>query len=300
MTNKSLKFLFALPLVALPVSIMAQPVFTDPVGAVSVEVNGLQALSHPFQKAKSYQGVVGPNPGTSVALSNVPALSGQYYLQVLSGAAAGQVASLVASTSSSVTLDGAIDGLAEGDSVAIRAHVTLGDIAASIAGGVEDSTTITLYNLDGSFSSFEAFSGTWFDDSFNPVDDVVVYPGEGFVLGLPSSESMTFVGSVSVDPVVVPVPASVSFVGSLNPVPSVSNPSSLGQIFGSLDEGSTLTIYTTEGSLLIAESFESFGGSWFDADFSVVDSFSYAAPASVAVFGSGPGVATLPPAFTQP
>ncbi|MCC5839611.1 MAG: hypothetical protein JJT96_05755 [Opitutales bacterium] len=300
MTNKSLKFLFALPLVALPASMMAQPVYTDPVGAVSVQASGLSALHFPLQKAKIYQGTVSSVGGATVGLASVPPLSGALYLQVLSGSAVGTVSSVVASDGSSVTTESAISGLAVGDSVAVREHTSLGDLSASIEGGAPDSATITLYNLDGTISNFEAFGGEWFDGDFTPSDDVIVAPGEGFVLALPSDITITFVGSVSVDPVLVPLSTSLGFVGNLNPVPSLANPSSVGQLFGNLADSSTITIYMGDGSFEVSNFLEAFGGEWFDPDFTPSDDLSISAPAAVAVFSAEPGVAVIPPAFVAP
>ncbi len=281
--------------------IHATSVYTDPVGAVVYNLDaGAYVISAPLQKAKIFQGVLEDVDGAELTIGSSVSLDGPSYVQVLSGAAGGAIVTVASVSGSSVVLEDTIPGLAAGDSVAVRGHLVLADLVSAAGGAIPDQTTITLYNLDGTTSSYETFDNIWYDGDFGVASNVEVYPGEGFVLGLPAAAELTMVGSVAVDPVLVPLNSGVlALVGSLNPAPSVANPSSIGQIFGNLGDESTLTLYSDDGALAAVASYESFGGSWFDPDFTGVDDESLAAPNSFAVLSSDISYAILPPAFSS-
>lgn len=263
MTNKSLKFLFALPLVALPASMMAQPVYTDPVGAVSFAGGaGGYIMSAPMQHAKLFQGSISGIAGEVVTMSgSVPELSGAIYAQVISGASAGVIVNVVAATGSDVTLESAA-GLSVGDVVALRPHFTIADL-----GELPDFSSVSIFNADGSVVDGSFVFGEW----DIPVD-TVIYPGEGFVLTAGDDFQITFLGSVAVDPVVVPLAAGgiSNFVGTLNPVSSpASNAASFLETFGGLPDFSSVSIYAL-GDLTDSVAFDVVFGEW-SGDVSGVD-----------------------------
>lgn len=248
---------------SLALPIHATSVYTDPVGAVVVDVvPGFQTMSVGLQKAKVFQGAADSVNNDVIGVSvGADVLASPHYVQVLSGDAMGTVATVVEADASSVTTSPAILGLAAGDSIAVRPHVTLGDISTDPE--LPDGAFITIYNADGSSEVFEYFSSTtlgaeegiWGDAAFENANNVAVFPGEGFVLNNPGAAvSATFVGAVSVDAVALPVGPAFSVVGTLNPVSTAT----LADVFGELSPGSFLTVYSDDGQLSAVEVYEAF------------------------------------------
>lgn len=301
MTNKSLKFLFALPLVALPVSIMAQPVFTDPVGAVSeILPAGAQVKSLSLTKASAYQGAVQSVDGTTVGLSGVSSVSGPSYLHVLSGAAAGSIVSIDSFGLNSVVIASAVTGLSVDDTVAIREHNTLADLASYI--GAVDGDVVTLFNPDGSSIQAEYFDGFgWYDESADAVvDSLPIYPGEGFSLTLNGSREAVFIGTVSTNPVNVQFGAGViSLVGTMSPVAGQE----IGGMFPSFVDEDSVSFYVSSGGNLVQTGVFSFfdGFGFYDeATDTIVDDAVVLPGTAIVVSSSSPGFAVLEPAFVQP
>ena len=296
--------------VALPLH--ATSVYTDPVGAVVVDVvPGFQTMSVGLQKAKVFQGAVDSVNGDSIGVTvGADVLASPHYVQVLSGDAMGTIATVVDADGSSVTTSPAILGLAAGDSIAVRPHVTLGDIATEPE--MADGSTITIYNPDGTSELFEYFSsatlgtdeGIWGDAASEPANEVAIFPGEGFVLNNSGAAvSATFVGAVSVDAVALPVGPSFSIVGSLNPVST----STLAGVYGSVAPGTSITVYSADGQLSVVEIYEAFDAAdlgmgegivFGDSANEIADDDVLAAFLGTVVNPSAPGVLMIPAAYS--
>ncbi len=280
--------------VALPAQ--AVSVYTDPVGAVAMEVpSGISVVSDVFIQPILYQGPVTEVSGVEIGLESVPSLNEAAFLHVVSGAAAGKVSSIVASGGSSVTVENAI-GLSEGDVVAIRNHQTVG----SFLEGAEfsDGDTLTLYNLDGSTETLTYFAGFgWFDSGFVSGEDFVIFPGEAIVLNTTAGFSLISLGAVTVHPVTVEFGANnVAFLGSINP----TSEAAIGDIFaGSVTGGDTVTVYqNVAGSFGVAGSYTFFEGFGFYNDsFEPADSVGIPVGEGVALISGQAGTVNLPPAF---
>jgi hypothetical protein len=225
MTNKSLKFLFALPLVALPASIMAQPVFTDPVGAVSRSLtDGLHVIGADFVAPIEFQGQMSSAAGStiSIASGDLSAFGGgDHYVEILSGAYAGLMMDIVSAAATAVTVSDPVDVLVGDESFAIRGHTRLSDILGSGDFGGAFGAAVILFDDFGNESQFvnSSSAGDWVDAFSGDFADPVIAPGKGFVLALSEPASYTSVGSVKVGPTLVPitggfVPNVISF---LNP-----------------------------------------------------------------------------------
>jgi hypothetical protein len=240
--------------------------YTTPVGAtVQTLASGAAPLSFTFQHPKLFQGAVSGATGAviTVDVSEISAqlLTVPHLVQVVSGPATGKVATIIDTNGSSITTDPAISGLVATDTIAIRKHFTLGDIQTTPE--LVDSTTISIYNASGALEVYEYFSsstlgtptGLWADSEGIDATNTAIFPGEGVVFNnAGAAVELTQLGTVSVDPVEVSVGPSFSLVGSLNPVST----STIGEVFGSLPVGSTLTAYSSDGSFTQIEAYEQF------------------------------------------
>lgn len=230
MTNKSLKFLFALPLVALPVSIMAQPVFTDPVGAVSRSLtDGLHVIGADFVTPINFQSQMSGASGStiSVASGDLSAFGGgDHYVEILSGAYAGLMMDIVSASATSVTVSDPVDVLNGDESFAVRSHTRLSDILGGGDFGGAFGAAVILFDDIGNETQLvnSTSAGDWVDAFSGDAADPVIRPGNGFVLALSEAATYTSIGSVKTGPTLVPitggfVPNIISF---LNPVSGVS------------------------------------------------------------------------------
>jgi hypothetical protein len=169
------------------------------------------------------------------------------------------VVDVSASSGDTVTTASPIS-VSAGDTVAIRPHFVVSDLGDSFA----DGTSVTIYNSDGSpttVSFRDNFLGTgWVGESDTPI-----YPGEGFVLNTPEPFSVTFMGAVSVDPILFSAAGGVTnLVGSVSP-----NAANAEQIFNSLPESSSISVYQQGGSLtsptIYSKQPDFLGGGWTPA-----------------------------------
>ncbi len=240
---------------------VADPVATDPVGYVTVDIPaGLSILSLPMQKSSVYAGEVTAVAGTSVTCSIVTLDAGFYYVQVVSSAGAlGKVANVSSVSGGVITVDPAITGLAVSDQIVVRPHFVLSDVYATPE--FSDGSTITVYTPAGSKESFEYISsgtlglptGLWADSLSEDASNVAILPSEGFVFSnAGAAASVVVTGAVATDPISAELGASFSIVGSNSPTDSVT----IATIFADLPIGSTITVYASDGSLSVLNSYE--------------------------------------------
>lgn len=257
----------------------------------------------PLLGAVQFTGAIDSNgvsgDGLTLSASSLPAsLDFPCYVHVVGGSAAGSFASVVSNSSGSVTLESAISGLAAGDSFRVVSHSTLSDVTSASQSSVPDSSTVTVYNADGSNVTYTTFGNQWFDSDFGSADNVILFPGEGVVINLQSETTLVFTGAVNTVPFQVTVSSgAVNLVGSVNPS-TPSGSSSLGAALSSLPDSSTITIYSGDGSLTIVGTFTLFGGTWFDSDFQAQE-ISVAAPSVIVVNPQGTSSVSLPAAYTS-
>jgi len=96
---------------------------TDPVGYVTLSgASGGYIVTIPLVKSTVFEASVNADGTTTLSFdSTVPALTGQNYVQVMSGTLEGMVVDVTASDAGSVTLGTSLP-VASGDVVAIRPH----------------------------------------------------------------------------------------------------------------------------------------------------------------------------------
>lgn len=320
-----MKTIYPKPLAAIAISTLVgaaslcgQGFTTDPVGAVNHTVpSGVSFAEVYFQKAVIHQGTIDNVSGTTVTMTLPTEVvtsinAGPHYIHAIDGAAEGHLSTVMSASTSGVELDVAIPGLASGDMITIRGHFLLDDLRANSE--FDDGTTATVYNTDGTVEAFEYFTGgtlglpggLWADESFNDASNVIIYPGEGIVINNPGSEkTVTFIGSVSTDPVVVNVGPNFSIVGSMSPVdgPTVS------EIYSDLPIGSTLTVYQNiGGGFGSTESYEIFdkadlglgtGKIFVDSGFESGDADPITSGNPIVITPSSSQAIALPAAYTE-
>lgn len=257
----------ALATIAIPIllsSTLLGQAYTTPVGAVSQTLpSGAIPFSFSFQHAKLFQGTASAVNGAVISVDvssiSLQLMASPHMVQVLSGPAVGQVATIVATNGTSVTTDPAITGLSDSDVLAIRKHVTLSDFQTSPE--LADTTSIAIYNATGSVEVYEYLSsetlglpaGLWVDVGGEDASSVAIFPGEGLVFNNAGDPVvLTQLGTVSIDPVLVPVGPSFNLVGTLNPLDT----STLGAVFSNLAVGSTLALFSSDGNFIQTEVYE--------------------------------------------
>jgi len=283
-------------------SLAAQTATTDPVGYVTADVaTGGSLLSNPLLGDIQYTGVAGVVAGVIVDLSGLPAsVSTPSYVHVTSGSAAGATSSIASSDATSVTLEGAITGFVAGDSLRIVEHFTLADLTAASSSSIADESTVTVYNSDATVSSYVTYTNIWYNtDGFALSDDVIVFPGEGVVLGLQSPTTFVFTGNVNTEAVnATAVAGGINIIGTSNPSAPLGV-NSLGSALAVLQDESTITVYSDDGALTPTASYVVYSGIWYNTDgFAVVD-VSVAAPSAVVVSPQATASVTMPAAYTN-
>jgi hypothetical protein len=231
---------------------------TDPVGYTTISGNaGGYVVTLPLAKTPVFNGAVNAEGTTVLSFdSTVPALNGAHYVQVMDGSLVGTIVDISSSDSSSVTLSTTL-AVALGDSVTIREHTTVEDLGTNFTSG----TSVTLYNSDGTTSSAtwnDNFLGSfWSGDSTEPI-----YPGEGIVIISAGPFEIVNAGTVAVDPINFSATAGqVNIIGANSP-----SGADAASILGSLEGGTSVSVYTNGGSLNSPTSYTRapafLGGAW--------------------------------------
>jgi|GEM_PF-2197474 len=157
-----------------------------------------------------------------------------YYLEVLNdtnGAdgldTEGLILDVVSNSVSAIVVgaDAAAVGVNGDEQIAVRKHLTLGDIFANATGLVAFSTPVTIYNglTEGSIETFlpDGAGGFVASDFVTPATDAIVYPGTGIVVNNSAEVVVTVNGTVKETPTQIAVyGGEVNFVGALKPLTS--------------------------------------------------------------------------------
>lgn len=191
--------------------------------------------------------VTGANFGNFAPSGGLPA----YYAEITSGSMAGYILDITSNTSSVLTVSGDLSGiLGTTPTIVVRPHLKASDIFAGNSSLADYADTVVVYHADGTSSSVlrDSSSSTgWVDPNTFAEADLVVYPGQGFLLNTSGSGQVTVSGQVKTTPTVVPLYAGVvNLVTAGNPS---SNPalqtSQLGQNMA--DYVDTVATYSTSG-----------------------------------------------------
>lgn len=282
-------------------ALTAQAVETDPVGYVSQAfTSGTHLVSAPLFTSLVASGAAGTVSGADVDIAGLPALTEAHFLLVTSGTAAGQISTILSTSGDTATLESAIVGLATSDTVKVIKHFNLGDLHTASGSTIPDNTTCTVYNSDGTSDSYFAGVNNWYATvGFALSDDVIVFPGEGVVVGFTGPTTLTFTGLVNVDNIIVPITAgAVNIAGSLNPSAPVGA-GSIGDALSELPENSTITLYSNDGLLTATGTYFLGAGDWYNTVGFALTDISAAAPGAIVVGPTSTSSAEIPAAYTS-
>ncbi|ADE55385.1 hypothetical protein [Coraliomargarita akajimensis] len=246
MKRTPVKTIFAASVLGLAVS-SASAVTTEVVGYTSTTLpGGAGSIFAPsFINANAFQGsITGTTPGAESVLS-LAGLSASaydageifpaYYLEVLddtNGAdgldTEGLVLDVVSNGTGSVTVVGDVSalGLQGDEQVAIRKHLTLGQLFDGATGLLQFTDVVSIYNGSGA-GTLDSYvpdgAGGWLDlsDFVTVGTDAVIYPGTGIVLNNVQDVTIVASGTVKETPTQVPLYAgTVNLIGVMKPVSS--------------------------------------------------------------------------------
>jgi len=260
------KILISLTAVAaLSVAVNAQTTsYSETVGYLQKTFpSGTSAHGVGFVLGEKFRGVASSKTGDSLNVSGTTFTSNQFapsgnlpshYILITSGDQSGLVADIVSNTATSVTVgSGDLTGVNYNPSFVIRPHLKASTLFASSSGLEDYADTLNVFNSDGTTTSLlrDSTAATgWVDASTLSAIDVVIYPGQGFLLNTTSGGSFTTTGAVNPDSVAVPV-----FAGLVNLVsgsdPSASVPLQTSGIGNGLEVyADTVGKFSTDGSLI--------------------------------------------------
>jgi len=190
-------------------------VTSDVVGYQQIAgAKGYTTLGFPLVNSPVVTGTVSSKSGSTIVLSAVfPSTvnaAKPYYLEVTSGPLAGERVDVSVTPGSAnvaiVTSSGNTDTLstlANGASVLVRQHITLGQVDASCSPALvadDNNGDRVLFFVGGSFIAYyKASDGLWYEDGgFDDMTDMPVRPGVGLLLQRKSNTptTITQVGTV--------------------------------------------------------------------------------------------------------
>ncbi len=223
----------------------AATAYTTPVGYVSlgnagsVPANTDVYVSIPLERPAEYGGSVSSVSGNTVTLSGSPGFTVNqfasgvpYIVEIGSGAKSGLVALVVSNDAGTVTVAPqpglSLSGILSGDLLRIRKAWTVSTFLSSTTIPVGTQLLANSGTVPGIVVApdliFEYDGANWVDtNTFDSADNVVLYPGEGFVLRTTGSA----ISSLSVSG---EVPSSNHLTVISNFSPGVGQDSSIGYI----------------------------------------------------------------------
>jgi uncharacterized protein (TIGR02597 family) len=277
----------------------AQTAVTDPVGYITVTVNGsasgLSFIAPTLVNKIEFAGATSTTTGTTISFSGTPLTAGAYgpgfYVEVSTGGVPGAWSSIASNTANSITTTTDIsNGLAAGATVRIRKHVTVGDFfgatnSAGLKSGEEINAADEVRILDASTKTIKKVffynDGTttaWYDEDFNEAQNLAIPPQQGIfiVRKLATPVSFVRVGSVKTGPTALPVQAGLNIMAVTRAVgasftlgnSALKTPTGGVQSGEELNAADVIRIAQPNGSL---KNFFHYNdgttASWFDEDF---------------------------------
>lgn len=191
---------------------------------------GTSGLGSGFVKPSIYSGVASSVSATSITVAGAN-FSGlgptgglpAYYIEITSGALSGYILDITSNTATVLNIDGNLASIANTTpTFIVRPHVKVSDIFNGNTSLTDYADTVSVFNDDGSSSQVlrDSSSATgWVDLNTFAAADLVVYPGQGFLLNSTSSGSVTISGQIKTTSTVVPL-----YAGKVNLV-TPGNPS---------------------------------------------------------------------------
>jgi len=276
---------------------------------------GTTGQSVGFVKPAVFTGTATKLSTSSISASGLTAVNGSlapvnglptHYVEIISGVNEGLNADVVSNTGSTVVLDADISTFGSSENVVIRSHVKASDVFAGNTSLVDYTDTLQVFNADGTSVSLLRDTSTtsgWVDINSFAESDVVIYPGQAFLLSTSGTGDFTFKGVVKSNATIVPLYAnSLNYVSPGNPS---SNPDVQNAGLGTnlVDYVDTVGMFLNDGSfvqnkvVLWAGSADKF----IDPDsFSTVSGVSIPGTGAVLVSVSGDTTWKVPAPYTNP
>jgi len=224
---------------------------------------GATAFGVGFVKPTIFQGVPTSRTTSTMAFSGAnfvglgPTADGlpKNYVEIIDGPLAGYNADIVSHTPTVLTISADFSSLLSNPTIVIREHIRASDVFRGNTDLADYTDTIVLNNPDGSQSSLlrDSTSSTgWIDAGTFAAADLIIYPGQAFILNTSGSGQFIFSGGVKKTPTAIPLySASGNFVSYSNPSASPSlQAMNLGANFAASEEYvSTVGTFSTNGNL---------------------------------------------------
>ena len=181
-----------------------------------------------------------------------------WYAEPQSGTSAGLAIDVISNTTDTLKLEAipASAGLSAGTAFVLRRHATLGGIMPLGGGFAPLQDSISLFDASGHQQSYmySNVSNTWIDASLADATDVVIRPGQGFVIFASNAFTLTLgktgiVQYVKQTPTQIKANAGVpNLAGALNPLSTATSLGALG-VTGSLQAFNDSLVTLTPGTL---------------------------------------------------
>ncbi|MCB1210443.1 MAG: hypothetical protein KDK97_14010 [Verrucomicrobiales bacterium] len=229
-----------------------------------------------------------------------------WYAEAQSGASAGLAIDILSNTADTLKLDATPAGLTVGTVFVLRRHATLGSLLPDGGGFAPLNDSISLFTSAGLQKSFvfDDVAGTWVDSTLADASDVIIRPGQGFVIYAESPLTLTLgkgtVSYVKVTPTKVMAHAGVpNLMGALNPLSPTSSLGALG-VTSSLQAFNDSVVTLTPGTLAQGGTYLSNGAQLIDGQGQSATATPLPAGASVVINVDATKGVTLAPVTTGP
>ena len=229
---KKINLLAVLALAATPAFLHAQTTsYSDVVGYnTSSFPAGTSGHGVGFVKAALYTGSASKLSPTSFSAAGLTAANNSlapvsglptHYVEIVSGANEGLIMDIVSNTGTTVVVDGDLSSVGATEQIAVRAHVKASEVFAGNTSLADFTDTLLVYNADGSSYTLLRDSSSpsgWVDPNLFSPADVVIYPGQAFLLSTASAGSFTTTGNVKSTATLIPLYASsLNYISAGNP-----------------------------------------------------------------------------------
>jgi hypothetical protein len=208
------------------------------------------------------------NPTSFTDRPNYPT----HYVEITSGPNEGAVFDVQSAGPSGISTSGIPAGLSgQTVSIAVRPHVTLGDVASASAGLADFSDAITVYRENNIKSSYiYTTSGVVGDDYSTPSDHVVIYPGYAVMFNTIGNSTFTLSGEVKTTKTQVPLFAGETLIAPLDPQggKNVSQLNLAGALEGYTD---AISLVSTTGDLSLNSFYSDGATDMLDENYTPVD-----------------------------
>lgn len=280
---KTIKYISSALLASgLLISANATSVTTDPVGYITLQINGtggegssaFSFLSVPMHSAIDAQSTIASFGTSSITASSadwtVDEFAATHFVQIVSGPNEGIAATITANTSDTLTTAEDLSTLlAGGESFAIRKYTTIADVfgpenEAGLVGGANAGAADNILIPDGAggfgfyyYKNAGLIGGTGWRSSASPSIDEAnkILPfGEGFLVRRIASEDISLVvtGSVIVNDSIIPFESGINWAAPVAPktytIADFFGPNNEVGLVGGANAGAADNILLPDGS----------------------------------------------------